>query len=165
MFIVGATHAAVPLCRMANELGFWVAVIDPRGAFVRPERFPEADQVVSAWPGPALEEAALDAGSFVVTLTHDPKVDLPALAQALASPAGYIGAMGSRRTHRERVARLREQGFDDDALARIRGPVGLDLGSRSPEETALAILAEMVAVRNRRDAKPLFEGRGRIHAG
>ena len=165
LFIVGATHAAVPLCRMANELGFWVAVIDPRGAFVRPERFPEADQVVPAWPSPALEEVDLDAGSFVVTLTHDPKVDVPALAQALASPAGYIGAMGSRRTHRERVARLREQGFADEALARIRGPVGLDLGSRRPEETALAILAEMVAVRNRRDAKPLFEGRGRIHAG
>jgi xanthine dehydrogenase accessory factor len=165
LFIVGATHAAVPLCRMASELGFWVAVIDPRGAFVRPQRFPEADQVVPAWPGPALEELALDAGSFVVTLTHDPKVDLPALAQALASPAGYIGAMGSRRTHRERLARLREQGFAEAALARIRGPAGLDLGSRSPEETALAILAEMVAVRNRRDATPLFEGRGRIHAG
>jgi xanthine dehydrogenase accessory factor len=165
LFIVGATHAAVPLCRMAAELGFWVAVVDPRGAFVRPERFPEADQVIPEWPGPALKEAGLEAGSFVVTLTHDPKVDLPALAEALASPAGYIGAMGSRRTQRLRLERLREKGFGDDALARIRGPVGLDLGSRSPEETALAILAEMVAVRNRRDARPLFAGRGRIHAG
>jgi xanthine dehydrogenase accessory factor len=164
LFIVGATHTAIPLCRMAKELGFRVAVIDPRRVWASAERFPEADEVIPDWPGPALEGAGLDDGCFVLTLTHDPKVDLPALAQALGSPACYVGAMGSRRTHEGRKAQLREQGFGDEELARIRGPVGLDLGSRSPEETALAILAEMVAVRNGTDARPLFAGRGSIHA-
>ena len=164
LFIVGATHTAVPLCRMAKELGFRVAVIDPRRAWASVERFPDADEVILDWPGPALECAGLDDGCFVLTLTHDPKIDLPALAHALGSPACYVGAMGSRRTHAGRTAQLREQGLGDEQLARLRGPVGLDLGSRSPEETALAILAEMVAVRNRKDARPLFEGRGPIHA-
>jgi xanthine dehydrogenase accessory factor len=164
LFIVGATHTAIPLCRMAKELGFRVAVIDPRRAWASAERFPEADEVILDWPGPALEGAGLDDSCFVLTLTHDPKIDLPALAQALGSPARYVGAMGSRRTHEGRKKQLREQGFGDEELARIRGPVGLDLGSRSPEEAALAILAEMVAVRNRTDARPLCEGRGPIRA-
>lgn len=164
LFIVGATHTAILLCRMAKELGFWVAVIDPRSAWAGAERFPEADAVIVDWPAPALEGAGLDHDCFVLTLTHDPKIDLPALAQALGSPACYVGAMGSRRTHEGRKLQLREQGFGEVELARIRGPVGLDLGSRSPEETALAILAEMVTVRNRTDARPLSAGTGRIHA-
>lgn len=164
LFIVGGTHTAIPLCRMAKELGFRVTVIDPRRAWANAERFPEADEVIPDWPRPALEAAGLDEGCFVLTLTHDPKVDLPALAQALGSPACYVGAMGSRRTHEGRKAQLRKQGFGEEELARIRGPVGLDLGSRSPEETALAILAEMVAVRNIRDARPLSAGKEPIHA-
>ena len=164
LFIVGATHTAVSLCRMSKELGFRVTVIDPRSAWATAERFPEADEVIPDWPGATLEGAELDRDCFVLTLTHDPKIDLPALAQALASPACYVGALGSRRTHAGRSAQLREQGFGDAELARIRGPVGLDLGSRSPEQTALAILAEMVAVRNHTDAQPLFAGTGAIRA-
>jgi len=165
LFLVGATHAAIPLCRMARVLGFRVTVIDPRSAWANAERIPEVDELVLDWPTPALEAAGLDGQSCVVTLSHDPKLDLPALEQALASPARYIGALGSRRTHEARKAQLRERGFDDRALARVRSPVGLDLGGRSPEEIALAILAELVAVRNGRAARPLCEGRGPIHAG
>jgi len=165
LFIVGATHTAIPLCRMARVLGFRVTVIDPRSAWANAERIPEADELLLDWPTPALEAAGLDDRSYVLTLSHDPKLDLPALERALASPVRYIGALGSRRTHEARKARLRELGFDDEALARVRSPVGLDLGGRSPEEIALAILAELVAVRNGGDARPLCEGSGPIHAG
>jgi xanthine dehydrogenase accessory factor len=157
LFIVGATHTAIPLCRMAKELGFRVAVIDVRSAFATEERFPEADELIRTWPDEALEAARLDAAAHVVALTHDPKFDLPALATALRSEAGYIGALGSRVTHERRKAQLREQGFGDAELARIRTPVGLDIGSRTPGEIALSILAEMVAARRGRDGRPLFE--------
>lgn len=159
LFIVGATHTAVPLCRMARELGFRVTIIDPRSAFATGERFPEADALVRAWPDEAFDEARLDATAYVVALTHDPKFDLPTLARALRSEAAYVGALGSRATHERRKAQLRQQGFGEAELARIRTPVGLDIGGRTPEEIALSVVAEMVAVRRGRDGRPLFEGR------
>jgi xanthine dehydrogenase accessory factor len=163
LYIVGATHTAIPLCRMAKELGYRVSVIDARSIFATDERFPEADELIHAWPDEAFEKVELDAAAHVVTLTHDPKFDLPALALALRSHAGYIGALGSRATHRRRVAQLRERGFDDADLARIRIPVGLDIGGRTPEEVALSILAELVAARRGRDGRPLRERRAPIH--
>jgi xanthine dehydrogenase accessory factor len=163
LFVVGATHIAIPLCRMATELGLRVHVIDPRPIFASDERFPEADALIRAWPDEAFEKLELDADSHVVTLTHDPKFDLPALASALRSEAGYVGALGSRATHQRRRSRLREQGFGDAELARIRTPVGLDLGARTPEEIALSILSEIVAVRRGRDGGPLVERRAPIH--
>ncbi len=163
LYVVGATHAAVALCRMAKVAGFRVAVIDARGAYATPERFVEADDLVVDAPGPALDRARLDSSCFVVVLTHDPKFDLPALSSALRTPACYVGAIGSRATHAQRVARLREQGLSEEEIARIHAPIGLDLGGRSPEEMAVAILAEMIAVRHRRDARPLTGKAEPIH--
>jgi xanthine dehydrogenase accessory factor len=153
---------------MAAPLGFQVIVVDPRSAFARAERFPDAHEVRGDWPDAVLGPGALDAWSYLVTLTHDFKVDIPALACALRSEARYIGALGSRRTHERRKSPLGLLGFDEAALARIRAPVGLDLGGRAPEEIALSILAEMLAVRYGRQGQPLsaLGDRGaRIHAG
>jgi xanthine dehydrogenase accessory factor len=163
LYIVGATHTAIPLCRMAKELGFRVTVIDARSIFATEERFPEADELVHAWPDEAFERIELDAAAHVVTLTHDPKFDLRALARALRSEAGYVGALGSRVTHARRVEELRQQGFGEADLARIRTPVGLDIGGRTPEEVALSILAEMVALRRGRDGRPLALRSAPIH--
>ena len=162
LFIVGATHTAVPLCRMARELGFCVTIVDPRSAFATEERFPEADELVRAWPDEAFDGTPLDATAYVVALTHDPKFDLPALARALRSEAAYIGALGSRATHERLKAQLRAQGFGEAELARIHTPVGLDIGGRTPEEIALSIAAEMVAVRRGRDGRPLSERRAPV---
>jgi xanthine dehydrogenase accessory factor len=150
LYLVGATHIAVSLCRMAKELGFHVIVIDPRTAFTGGDRFSDAHQLLHEWPVDVLDGAVLDADAYVLTLTHDPKFDLPTLARALESDVRYIGALGSRKTHAKRLAALRTQGFSDEALARIKTPVGLDLGGRRPEEIALSILAEMVATRYER---------------
>ena len=165
LFIVGATHIAIALCRMAKGLGFWVNIIDARGAYATRERFPEADAIQPAEPGEVLGRAGLDAYSHVVILTHDPKFDIPALACALRSETGYIGVMGSRGTHRRRAVLLEQEGFTEADLSRIRAPIGLDLGARSPEEIALAILAEMVAVRHQRDGRALREKKSAIHGG
>lgn len=148
LLIVGATHVAITLCRMARMLDFRVSVIDARSMFATEERFPAADEVLRAWPEDVLDAATLDAYSYVVVLSHDPKFDIPTLALALRSRARYIGAMGSRETHERRKTRLQEQGFTKADLARVRAPIGLDIGGRTPEEIALAILAEMVAVRH-----------------
>ena len=155
LFIVGATHTAIALCRMAKQLGFHVTVIDARAAYASRERFPDADALCCVHPVEVLDEAGLDASSYIVTLTHDPKFDYPALARALRSDARYIGALGSRGTHERRKAALARQGLADADLARIRAPIGLDLGGRAAEEVAIAILAEMQAVRYGRDARPL----------
>jgi xanthine dehydrogenase accessory factor len=150
LFIVGATHVAVSLCRMAKELGFRVSVIDARGVFATAERFPDTDELLEEWPDRVLAERRLDARSYVVILTHDPKFDVPALALTLRSAAGYIGIIGSRKTHERRRARLRtEHGFTDAELDRIHAPIGLAIGAETPQEIALAIIAEMVAVRRR----------------
>jgi len=142
LMIVGAVHIAQQLAPMAASAGYEVLVIDPRGAFASEARFPDVS-LSTKWPGEALESAELDQRCAVVTLSHDPKLDDAALAAALASGVFYIGALGSRKTHAGRLERLRACGFDDDALARIHGPVGLDIGARTPAEIAVSILAQM----------------------
>jgi xanthine dehydrogenase accessory factor len=146
--VVGAVHIAVPLVTMAQELDFHVRLVDARRAFVTRERFPEVDELIIAWPREALTPQTLRPQDAVVVLTHDPKFDVPALETALSSPVGYVGLLGSTTTQEKRCAVLRERGFRDEDLARIHGPVGLDLGGRRPAEIALAILAEIVAVQN-----------------
>jgi xanthine dehydrogenase accessory factor len=121
--------------------------LDARSLFATKERFPDADDVIRAWPDEVLDEDSLDAYSYVVVLTHDPKFDLPTLTRALGTAARYIGAMGSRDTHEQRKETLRKQGFTDADLSRIRAPIGLDIGGRTPEEIALSIMAELVAAR------------------
>lgn len=152
MWIVGAVHIAQALAPMAAAAGYRVGVVDPRGAFATAERFPGVD-LSSAWPDEALEAAGLDSRCAVVALTHDPKLDDPALALALRSDAFYIGALGSTRTHAKRLERLREAGFDAAAAARIHGPVGLAIGARSPAEIAVAVLAQVIRARRGAGAK------------
>ncbi len=143
VILIGAVHIAQTLAPMLRLAGFQVVVVDPRSAWLTPERFPDTT-VVAAWPDDALADLAVDHRTAVVTLSHDPKLDDPALRHALASPAFYVGALGSRRTHARRVGRLQEEGIDEGALARIHAPVGLDLGGRHPAEIAVAIAAEIV---------------------
>lgn len=164
LFVAGATQIAAALARLARPLGYRVVVADARSPFATPERIPDADAVLREWPDAVLARAGLDAACAVVVLTHDPKFDVPALAHALRSPAGYVGALGSRRTHARRREQLREAGISDAQLARLRAPIGLDLGGREPEEIALAILAEMQAVRHGRDGGALRDASGPIHA-
>jgi xanthine dehydrogenase accessory factor len=146
LVIVGAVHIAQALVPMAVPLGFGITVIDPRRAFATSDRFPGVT-VSSDWPDEAMDALAPDARTAVVTLTHDPKLDDPALDRALTSDAYYIGALGSRKTHAARLARLTELGHGAAALARIRGPVGLAIEATTAPEIALSILAEIVAVR------------------
>jgi len=143
--IVGAVHIAQPLAQMAALSGYAVRVIDPRAAFATAERFPGVT-LTHDWPDEALAKAPLGPRSALVALTHDPKVDDPALAAALNSRCFYIGALGSKKTHAGRLARLKQHGFSDGELARIHGPIGLAIGARSPAEIALSILAEMTQV-------------------
>ncbi|MFO7630916.1 MAG: XdhC/CoxI family protein [Caldilinea sp.] len=145
LWIVGAVHIAVALVTYAKALGFRTIVLDPRTAFAAPERFAHADELIARWPGDALVEADLDESACVVVLTHDEKIDNPALAAALRSPARYVGALGSRKTHAKRVAALKDLGVDDAQIVRIHAPIGLNIGARRPEEIALAIMAEIVA--------------------
>jgi len=146
MLIVGAVHIAQPLASMATLAGYAVSVIDPRGAFATPERFPDVS-VSDEWPDEALERLAPDARTAVITLTHDPKLDDVALEVALKSDAFYVGSLGSKKTHAARVERLGELGLSDVAIARIRGPIGLALGAKSPAEIAVAILAQVIETR------------------
>jgi xanthine dehydrogenase accessory factor len=147
MFIVGAVHIAIPLVTFAKTLGFRAVVVDARGAFATPERFAHADELIMAWPDEALE-GKITSNSFVVLLTHDPKLDDPALKIALPSPARYVGALGSPRTHEKRLARLREEGVPEAQLARLHAPIGLKLGASTPEEIAVSIIAEVVAAKH-----------------
>src|SRR5271165_239001 len=146
LIVVGAVHIAQALVPFAAATGFAVVVVDPRRAFASDERFPNVT-VSTEWPDEAMEKLRPDVRTAVVTLTHDPKLDDPALDHALKSPAFYIGALGSRKTHAARLKRLRDLGHNDAALARIRGPVGLNIEAVTAPEIALAILAEIVAVR------------------
>jgi xanthine dehydrogenase accessory factor len=152
MVIVGAVHIAQPLSRMASVAGYDVTVVDPRGAFATEDRFPGINRVVE-WPDDALEQLDLDRRTAVVTLTHDPKIDDPALHVALKSDAFYIGALGSRRTHGTRVERLREAGFTDGQIGRIHGPVGLNIGAVSPAEIAVSILGEVTGALHEKETK------------
>jgi xanthine dehydrogenase accessory factor len=151
LVIVGAVHIAIPLVKFAKELGFQTIVIDPRPQLATPERFAvEPDTIIPMWPEKALAGINLTEESYCVVLTHDPKIDDVALAAFLRSPARYIGALGSRVTQEKRRRELLSQGFTENDLARIHGPVGLDIGARSPEEIALSIMAEIVQVRRAR---------------
>lgn len=150
LVIVGAVHIAQPLARMAALADLDVVVIDPRRAFASEARFPGVE-VRTQWPSEALAELSLSRRTALVTLTHDPKVDDPALEAALRSDAFFIGALGSRRTHAARVDRLREAGFTEADIGRIHGPVGLPIGARSPAEIAVAVLAQVVAALRRGD--------------
>jgi xanthine dehydrogenase accessory factor len=147
LVVFGGVHIAMPLVTMAQQLGYHTIVADARQGFLTRERFPTADQLVLGWPGDAFEEIGLDAATYVVVLSHDKKLDDPALEIALRSPARYVGALGSRKTQSARRKRLAAAGVTPQQLARLHGPVGLDLGGREPAETALAILAEITAVR------------------
>jgi len=142
MFVVGAVHISQPLAPMAALAGFDVTVVDPRDAWATDERFPGV-HIDRRWPDEALEELRPDTRTAIVTLTHDPKLDDPALSVALRSPAFYIGALGSTRTHAKRTDRLKADGFKDSEIARIHGPIGLDIGAVSPAEIAIAIMAEV----------------------
>ena len=165
MVIFGAVDFTAALAKVAKILGYRVTVCDARPVFATRARFPMADEVVVAWPDKHLAEVGPGLGprDAVLVLTHDPKFDVPALVSALGTAAGYIGAMGSRRTTDERNVRLREAGVDDSGLARIMAPVGLDIGARTPEETAVAICAEIIALRTGREAPSLRERSGPIH--
>lgn len=146
LIIIGAVHVAIHLIHFAKRLGFRSIVIDPRTAFATPERFAHADELITQWPAEALEGIRLTEATCLAVLSHDLKIDLPALEIALASPARYIGALGSKKTHAKRVAALEESGHDEAAIARIHSPIGLDLGGRKAEEIALSVIAEVVAV-------------------
>jgi xanthine dehydrogenase accessory factor len=157
LLIVGATHVGQALARLAKTLGFRVVVADPRESLANADRFPDADEIVHAWPDDAVNRVAPRASASIVLLAHDPKFDRPGLVAALRTPAGYLGAIGSRRTNEERFEWLRAQGFSDADLGRIHAPVGLDIGARTAEETALAILAEIVAARSTRSGRSLSD--------
>ncbi len=146
LVVVGAVHIAQALVPMASQIGFAVTVVDPRRAFATDERFPDVT-VMTDWPDEAMDLLKPDVRTAVVTLTHDPKLDDPALERALRSPAFYVGSLGSRRTHAKRLDRLREMGLTDVHFARIHGPVGLNIAAVTAPEIALSILAEIVAVR------------------
>jgi len=164
LIVFGAVDIAASLCTVARATGWRPYVIDPRARFATPDRFPDADEVIAAWPEEAVAQiGGVDPATSIVVLTHDPKLDDAALLLALSSPARFIGAMGSRRAQAKRRERLVAAGISEDELERISAPVGLDLGGISREETALSIMAEIVAVRHGRDGGRLAESKGRIH--
>ena len=166
MWIFGAVDFTAALARVAKILGYRVTVCDAREVFATRRRFPMADEVRVTWPGPMFDERGheLSPRDAVCILTHDSKFDVPAVQGALATPVGYIGVMGSRTTHDHRLERLAEAGVTDPAdLARLRSPIGLDLGARTPEETAISICAEIIADRTGAQARPLRDGDGPIH--
>ncbi|MFB8030112.1 MULTISPECIES: XdhC family protein [unclassified Streptomyces] len=165
LLIFGATEFARPLAAFGAALGHRVTVCDARAVFADPGRFPGADEVVVDRPDRWFHahEALVGPSTAVCVLTHEPRFDVPVLARALRSAAGYVGAMGSRRTHEDRVGRLREAGVTEAGLGRLRSPIGLDLGGRGPEETALSVLAEIVAVRRGGSGAPLTAGTGPVH--
>jgi xanthine dehydrogenase accessory factor len=163
MLVFGAIDFAAAVARAGKFLGYRVTVCDARPVFATASRFPDADEVVTDWPHRYLSGISTDSRTVICVLTHDPKFDVPLLEVALRRQAAYIGAMGSRRTHEDRLARLREAGMTEDELARLRSPIGLDLGARTPEETAVAIAAELIQLRWGGSGQPLTETTGRIH--
>jgi xanthine dehydrogenase accessory factor len=164
LIMFGAVDFAAALARMARAAGWRPYVIDPRGRFATRERFPEAEEIVVAWPEEAFAQiGGIDRATYIAVLTHDPKLDDAALEIAVRSPAAYIGAMGSRRAQEKRRERLLEKGLTEDEMGRVAAPIGLDLGGLTAEETALSIMAEVVAVRNGRNGGRLSNASGRIH--
>ncbi|MGO9656850.1 MAG: XdhC family protein [Acidimicrobiales bacterium] len=167
MVIFGAVDFTAALVRVAKVLGYRVTVCDARATFATARRFPEADEVVVEWPQAYLAEAGEDLGprDAVCVLTHDHKFDVPAIVAALGTRVGYLGAMGSRRTHAGRLERLRAAGVDEMALSRLMAPIGIDIGARTPEETAIAICAEIISRRSQAPVVSLRDGLGPIHRG
>jgi len=163
MLVFGAIDFAAAVVRMGKFLGYRVTVCDARPVFATAKRFPDADEVVVDWPHRYLERTVVDARTVMCVLTHDPKFDVPLLTAALRTDAAYIGAMGSRRTHEQRLAALREEGLTDAELARLSSPIGLDIGGRTPEETAVSVAAEITALRWGGTGRRLSETDGRIH--
>jgi xanthine dehydrogenase accessory factor len=166
MWIFGAVDFTAGLAKVAKLLGYRVVVCDAREVFATRRRFPMADEVIVSWPGALFDQRGdtLSARDAVAILTHDPKFDVPAVRGALATRVGYIGVMGSRRTHEKRMQRLAEVGIDDPAdLARLMSPIGLDIGARTPEETAVSICAEIIARRTGRATPSLRDATGPIH--
>jgi xanthine dehydrogenase accessory factor len=164
LIIFGAIDFASQLCTLARVSGWRPYVVDPRGFFARPDRFPDAEEVVAAWPEEAFERiGGIDRATSIAVLTHDPKLDDAALTIALRSDAAYVGAMGSHRAQAKRRDRLAALGFTDEDLERLNAPIGLDLGALTPEETALSIMSEIVAHRRGREGGRLSQVRGRIH--
>ncbi len=163
MVVFGAIDFAAAVASIGKYLGYHVTVCDARPVFATPARFPDADEVVVDWPHRFLQAAAVDERTVICVLTHDPKFDVPVLEVALRTPAGYIGAMGSRRTHEDRLERLRAVGLTEAELARLRSPIGLDLGARTPEETAVSVAAELIQLRWGGSGRALTSTDGRIH--
>jgi xanthine dehydrogenase accessory factor len=164
MYVFGAIDFASAVARIGKFMGYRVTVCDARPVFATRERFPTADEIVVAWPDEFLKTAEVDTRTVICVLTHDPKFDVPVLKAALETPAGYIGAMGSRRTHNNRTARLKEEGVSEEELERISSPIGLDIGARTPEETAVAIAGEIIALRTGHSGGRLSVRSGPIHA-
>jgi len=163
MYIFGAIDFSRAMARIGKYLGYRVTVVDARPVFATPQRIPDADKVVVAWPDEFLSAVRVDERSAIIVLTHDQKFDVPLLRVALGTTAGYIGAMGSRRTHAARVEGLREAGLGDADLARISAPIGLDIGARTPEEMAISIASEIVALRSRRSGGRLRDSTLPVH--
>jgi xanthine dehydrogenase accessory factor len=164
LIVFGAVDFAAALCRLAAAAGWRPFVVDPRARFAQKSRFPDAEDVIAAWPEDAFAKlGGIDRATAIAVLTHDPKLDDAALVLALRSNAAYIGAMGSRRAQDKRRERLLAKGIDEADLARIAAPIGLDLGALTAEETALSIMGEIVALRNNRSGGRLAEAKGRIH--
>jgi xanthine dehydrogenase accessory factor len=149
LIVIGGVHIAISLTSMAKTLGYRTIVIDPRRAFGNQERFPHVDELIQAWPDRAFEQLKITEATAVASLTHDPKIDDPALIHALRSPAFYVGALGSRKTHAARRERLLENGLTQESIDRIHGPIGLAIGARTPEEIAVSIIAEIIAAQQR----------------
>jgi xanthine dehydrogenase accessory factor len=164
MYVFGAIDFASAVARIGKFMGYRVTVCDARPVFATRERFPTADEIVVAWPDEFLKTAPVDRRTVICVLTHDPKFDVPILVEALKTEAGYIGAMGSRRTHNNRTARLKEEGVTDEELSRVSSPIGLDIGARTPEETAVAIAAEIIALHTGHSGGRLASRGGPIHA-
>jgi xanthine dehydrogenase accessory factor len=165
MLVFGAIDFAAAVAKAGKFLGYRVTVCDARPVFATASRFPDADEVITDWPHRYLSGITTDERTVICVLTHDPKFDVPLLEVALRCPAAYIGAMGSRRTHEDRLARLSEAGLTGAEIARLRSPIGLDLGARTPEETAVAIAAELIQLRWGGSGRPLTATTGRIHHG
>ncbi|HEX3452457.1 MAG TPA: XdhC family protein [Solirubrobacteraceae bacterium] len=163
MYIFGAIDFSRAMARIGKYLGYHVTVIDARPVFATKQRLPDADEIVVSWPDEFLSNARVDKRTALIVLTHDVKFDIPLLEVALRTDAGYIGAMGSRRTHANRIEELRRIGITDAELTRISAPIGLDIGARTPEETAISIAAEIIALRERRAGGRLSEGTLPVH--
>lgn len=163
LFVYGAVDTAEALCRAARLLGWRSIVADARAKFATRERIPSADELIVDWPDEAFAQVQPDHQTAIVVLTHDDKFDEPALIGALGTEAGYVGALGSRQTQARRVERLKDAGLDDQAIARIQAPCGLDIGARTPPETVVSILAEVIAVRTGRAGESLARTSGPIH--